>query len=152
MIKENKKQVEKITSGLNTLLSNYQIYYQNLRGLHWLVKGERFFVLHEKYEQWYTEAAETIDEIAERILMLQGTPLHGFDDYLSESEIEPVKGIKDGKQGVSVVLNNSRQLLERMRIVMEDAGEAGDEGTSDLLSGLISNTEKRIWMLNSFLG
>lgn len=151
MMKENIRQVEKITNGLNTLLSNYQVYYQNLRGLHWLVKGENFFVLHEKYEDWYTESATTIDELAERIQMLGGTPLHSFEHYLNESEIEPVTNIRDGKQGIKIVLNNSVQLLERMRIVIKIAEEGNDEGTVDLLSGLIGNTEKRMWMLNSFL-
>ena len=151
MMKENIRQSEKIANGLNTLLSDYQIYYQNLRALHWLVKGEKFFILHEKYEEWYDEAADTIDEIAERILMIDGIPMHTYDDFMKESEIEPVKNIRDGKQGIIIVMNNSNQLLERMRIVLKAADESGDEGTIDLLSGLIGSTEKRIWMLRSFM-
>lgn len=39
---ENAQQVVNL---LNELLANYQIYYQNLRGFHWNVRGNRFFVL-----------------------------------------------------------------------------------------------------------
>ena len=60
---------------LNKLLSDYQIHYQNLRGFHWNIKGKSFFTLHSVFEKYYDQAAERVDEIAERILMLGGTPL-----------------------------------------------------------------------------
>src|SRR5690554_6958370 len=78
----------KLADKLNKLLADYQIYYQNLRGLHWNVKGVKFFMLHEKYEEYYDEAAETIDEIAERILMIGGKPLHSYDAYLQTAELK----------------------------------------------------------------
>jgi starvation-inducible DNA-binding protein len=37
------KETELLTINLNKLLSNFQIYYQNLLGLHWNIKGKRFF-------------------------------------------------------------------------------------------------------------
>ena len=71
---------QKVAEELNKLLADYQIFYQNLRGLHWNVTGNAFFMLHEKYEELYNEASEVIDEIAERILMIGGQPLHTFGD------------------------------------------------------------------------
>ncbi|MCB2221888.1 MAG: DNA starvation/stationary phase protection protein [Bacteroidetes bacterium] len=138
--------------GLNTLLSNYQIYYQNLRALHWLIEGKQFFVLHEKYEEWYTEAAENIDEVAERILMIGGKPTHTLEDYLVDSEIKPIKNIYGAEEGIQVVYDNNKYLLEHFKKVLKEAEKADDEGTVDMMSGLIKNTEKRIWMLKSFLG
>lgn len=90
----NSKLVEK----LNKLLADYQIYYQNLRGLHWNVKGAQFFMLHEKYEELYDEAAEVIDELAERILMIDGKPLHSFADYLKTAELKEAAFISEGKK------------------------------------------------------
>ena len=52
---------------LNGLLANFQIYYQNLRGLHWNIKGKNFFELHVKFEEFYTDSQVKIDDIAERI-------------------------------------------------------------------------------------
>jgi starvation-inducible DNA-binding protein len=57
------------------------LYYQNLRGIHWNIKGRAFFDLHVKFEELYNDANMKVDEIAERILTLGETPLHTFDDY-----------------------------------------------------------------------
>ena len=65
----------KLSRKLNGLLANYQLFYQNLRGLHWNIKGKEFFELHLKFEELYEDAVIKVDEIAERILTLEGDPL-----------------------------------------------------------------------------
>jgi len=142
---------ENLIVKLNTLLADYQIYYQNLRGLHWNVKGSMFFALHEKYEELYNEAAETVDEIAERILMAGGSPLHTFGQYLKAAKLEAAENISDGKAGLGVVLANSNYLLGSFKEILELAGKEGDEGTVAMMSELISGTEKRIWMVSATL-
>jgi len=143
---------EKITGKLNQLLADYQIYYQNLRGLHWNVKGNLFFALHAKYEELYNEAAEVIDELAERILMIGGKPQHSFSEYLKTAALKEVVNVSGASEGVQVVLENSRYLLGVVREVNELAAGAGDEGTVALMSDLIGTTEKRIWMFEAYLG
>jgi len=145
---KNQNTVEK----LNKLLADYQIFYQNLRGLHWNIKGQMFFALHEKYEEYYNGASAVVDEIAERILMLGGQPLHTFGDYLKVSSLEQVENISDGKKGVETVLIADRYFLNSFKNILEVAGESDDEGTAALMSDWISATEKRIWMLESYLG
>ena len=140
---------QELAEKLNSLLADYQIYFQNLRGLHWNVKGNLFFALHEKYEELYNEAAAAVDEIAERILMIDGQPLHTFAGYIKEADVKEVADISDGREGVEVVLENSRSLLKKINEALEAA--EGDEGTSALLSDLTGVTEKRIWMLKSWL-
>ena len=63
----DKSGVDKVVEKLNTLLSSYQVYYQNLRGYHWNIVGKDFFELHLKFEDYYNNAQVKIDEIAERI-------------------------------------------------------------------------------------
>ena len=46
---------KELTEGLNELLANYQIYYMNVRGFHWNIKGEKFFELHLKVEELYND-------------------------------------------------------------------------------------------------
>ena len=58
---------EKLANLLNDLLANYSTFYQNARGFHWNVKGEKFFELHLKFEELYNELFVKIDEVAERI-------------------------------------------------------------------------------------
>lgn len=135
---------------LNELLSDYQLYYQNLRGFHWNVKGELFFVLHAKFEEFYDNASDKIDEIAERILMLEGAPLHTFSAYLKTSKIEAVEGLSDGKACLKVVFANLLTLLQKEREILALATESGDDGTQDLLTGYIAEQEKTIWMLRVF--
>ena len=158
MIKENLKakaqtnqEKTEVVNALNSLLSNNQVYYQNLRGLHWMIEGDQFFVLHEKYEEWYTQAATNIDDVAERILTIGGKPSHTFEDYLADSDIKPVKNITSGSHGIEVVLNNNNILLNHYYQVIKAAEKAEDEGTVDLISGMISETEKRMWMLKAYL-
>ena len=45
-----------LTVALNLLLANFQVFYQNLRGMHWNIRGKRFFDLHMKFEELYNDA------------------------------------------------------------------------------------------------
>jgi starvation-inducible DNA-binding protein len=108
-------------------------------------------MLHEKYEELYNESALVIDEIAERILMIGGQPLHTFGDYLATAKLQEVKNVSNGKQGVEYVLANTKYLLGSFNEILETVVAAGDEGTSAMISEWIGSTEKRIWMLESFL-
>ncbi|MEE4196807.1 MAG: Dps family protein [Bacteroidales bacterium] len=148
-MKREIKNKSEIVKKLNLLLSDYEIYYQNLRALHWNIKGKMFFMLHEKYEEYYNQSAEIIDEIAERILMLGATPFHTYEDFLKNATIKPVKDIKDANKSVHIVLENNEVLLNKTYEALAVADESGDEGTLALLSDIIGGLEKTIWMLNS---
>jgi len=145
------KKAKNLSKEMNQLLANYQLFYQNLRGLHWNIKGREFFELHIKFEEFYNDAVIKIDEIAERILTLEGEPLHTFTDYLKVSEIKEKKGITNGVEGVRLVVKNFSRLIINERKILRLANEADDEGTASLMSDYISQTEKTLWMLNSYL-
>jgi len=147
-----KTENQKLVENLNKLLADYQMYYQNLRGLHWNVKGAMFFMLHEKFEAYYNEASEVADEIAERILTIGGQPLHTFEDYVNTATLPAVANVSNGQKAVEIVLENNQFLLNSFKEILALAGEADDEGTASMMSDLIAATEKRIWMLESFLG
>ncbi|WP_088653967.1 Dps family protein [Geofilum rhodophaeum] len=145
------KESAAVAEKLNELLANYQVYYQNLRGFHWNIKGERFFVLHAKYEELYDDAVEKIDEIAERILTVGGAPLHTFEDYLKVSSIKAEKDKNDAASTMAAVLNNLEVLIKMEREILPVAEAAEDEGTLALISDYISQQEKLVWMLTSFM-
>jgi len=138
-----------LVNKLNQLLSDYQIYYQNLRAFHWLVKGQQFYMLHEKFEEFYTQSAEDIDEIAERILMIGGKPLHTFEDYLKHASLKAEKNVDSPSETVAKTIANLEHLLGQFREIAEMAGDSGDEGTVALMGDFISAAEKNLWMLNS---
>ena len=147
----DRQKVASLNSGLNELLANFQIYYQNLRGLHWNIKGQSFFELHVKFEELYTDAQEKIDMIAERILTLQGTPLHTFEDYLAESSVTVGKNISNDRESVELVANSLERLIELERHLLDESDEANDEGTNSMMSDFISEQEKTVWMLKAWL-
>jgi starvation-inducible DNA-binding protein len=148
----NEKKAKELSEKLNLLLADYQLFYQNLRGFHWNLKGSDFFELHLKFEELYNDAQVKIDEIAERILTLEETPLHTYTDYLERSDIKAAKNVTKGREGVATTLANFQTILLLEREIMVIASDAGDEGTLTLISDYITQTEKTVWMLSSYLG
>ncbi|NVJ86966.1 MAG: DNA starvation/stationary phase protection protein [Algoriphagus sp.] len=136
---------------LNKLLANYQVYYQNLRNFHWNVSGPNFFELHAKFEELYTTANESVDEVAERILTLGGRPFSSYGEYIENSSIQEAKEVHDSKEMVSITRDNINTLLDLEREALEAASEQGDEGTVTLMSDYITAKEKIVWMLSAYL-
>ncbi|MCK5867764.1 MAG: DNA starvation/stationary phase protection protein [Mycoplasmataceae bacterium] len=145
------KKATVLSNNLNELLADYQLFYQNLRGMHWNIKGREFFELHLKFEEFYNDAVIKIDEIAERILTLEGEPLHSFTDYLEVSKISERKNITNGIEAIKIIIDNFQTLILKERSILDLAADASDEGTVSLMSDYISETEKTLWMLNSYL-
>lgn len=140
-----------LVTQLGDLLANYSVFYQNVRGYHWNIKGENFFELHIKFEELYNDLILKIDEIAERILTLGSDPENRFSSYLSQSEIKEATNLSNGKVAIENILGSFKVLLIRQRSIMDFAGEIGDEGTSALMSDYIREQEKLIWMYSAYL-
>lgn len=136
---------------LNELLANYSIFYQNTRGYHWNIKGEKFFELHLKFEELYNDLLLKIDEVAERILTLGHTPKHSYADYRKNSKIKESVQVSDGIKAVEDILTSFQTILIFQREILNISGDAGDEGTNALMSEFISLQEKSVWMYSSFL-
>lgn len=147
----NIEQSAELITKLNQLLANYQIFYMNVRGFHWNVAGVEFFVLHEKFEELYTDLLEKVDALAERVLTLGGQPDHAFSKYIQVSDIKEVTNVKDGKACVHHTVVGYSALIEQQRALLNLANEADDEGTLSLLSEYITEQEKLVWMLNAYL-
>jgi starvation-inducible DNA-binding protein len=147
----NKSEADDLGKDLNELLANYQLYYQNLRGFHWNIQGEQFFELHVKFEELYTEAQLSIDEIAERILTLDVIPLHTFNSYLEVAEVKEHENVSEGKSAVEATLKALQTIISKERAIMEKANKISDEGTATLISDYITKQEKVVWMLGAYL-
>ncbi len=148
----NVKDSEKLAEQLNELLANYSVFYQNVRGYHWNVKGEKFFELHTKFEELYNDLFVKIDDIAERILTLGFAPEYRFSEYLKISKIKESQNTSDGVKDVKEILEAFQLLIGLQRNLLDLSGEAGDEGTNALMSDYIREQEKLVWMYSAFLG
>lgn len=140
-----------LTKKLNVLLANYQIFYMNTRGLHWNIKGDKFFELHQKFEELYTDSLIKIDEIAERILTLGQTPLHTFTDYTEVAFIKEDSDISNGVEAVKSILSGYEILLPLERELLKLSEDSNDEGTNALMSDYIREQEKSVWMYSAYI-
>ncbi|MCS6916906.1 MAG: DNA starvation/stationary phase protection protein [Chitinophagales bacterium] len=147
----DKSKARKLAAELNGLLADYMVFYQNVRGLHWNIKGKKFFELHAQFETLYNYLITKADEVAERVLTLQEVPLHTFEDYLSASSIKSRKNLTGGEEAVRAVLEDLLALLQRQRELLLLANETGDEGTAAILSEYVKEQEKMAWMYEAFL-
>ncbi|WP_276979565.1 Dps family protein [Flavobacterium filum] len=145
------KKAEIIAAELNILLANFQVHYQNLRGLHWNIRGKRFFDLHLKFEELYNDSQLKIDMIAERILTLGARPLHTFEDYIKNNKLFVGKDISNDEEAVSLIVSSLTQLLKIERVILKQADDAFDEGTNSMMSDFIKEQEKTIWMMKAWL-
>lgn len=144
-------QADHLVDRLNDLLANYMVFYQNARGLHWNIRGDKFFELHAKFEELYNDLLMKVDEVAERVLTLGGVPLHTFGEYLQISSIQPAHHVSRPDDAVRVVLDAFQILLLKQRELLDLSGEASDEGTNALMSDYIRLQEKTVWMYSAYL-
>jgi starvation-inducible DNA-binding protein len=145
------KKAKQLAENLNTLLANFQLYYQNLRGIHWNIKGRAFFDLHVKFEELYNDANMKVDEIAERILTLGETPLHTFDDYTNYGKVPVGENVSEDKNAVKLIVDSLTELLKIERDILNKSSDAEDEGTNAMMSGFIAQQEKTVWMMKAWL-
>ena len=146
----NEKKVADVVSALHQLLADFQVHYTNLRGFHWDIKGHGFFVLHGKFEDMYNDAAEKVDEIAERILMLGGTPANKFSDYLKVANVNEVDKVSNGDEALNNILQSISYLIGEERKILSIASQAGDEVTVSMMSDYLKEQEKLVWMLVAY--
>lgn len=145
------KKSAKAAGKLNELLANYAIFYQNTRGYHWNVRGEKFFELHLKFEELYNDLFLKIDEVAERILTLGHAPQHCYSVYQKVSKIKESSEVTDGMKAVENILNSFTIIITLQRELLGLAADAGDEGTNALMSDYIRAQEKLVWMYSAYL-
>ena len=139
-----------LATELNVLLANFQIYYQNLRGLHWNIRGKRFFDLHLKFEELYNDTQLKIDMIAERVLTLDAVPLHTFEDYIQHNQLEIGKEIHKDEKAIELIVSSLSKLLIIERVILKKSSEIDDEGTNSMMSDFITEQEKTIWMFKAW--
>ena len=136
---------------MNQLLSNYFVMYVKLHRYHWFVQGRHFFTLHEKFEQLYEMFAEDLDEIAERILAINGKPLATMVKYLKETTLTEANADDKESEIVSQLVHDFQQIVKEIKEEgLSLAEENEDEPSADLLIGLQGKLEKEIWMLKSY--
>ncbi|MEI5905758.1 Dps family protein [Bacillus spongiae] len=144
--------VEKLKQCLNNQIANWTVLYTKLHNYHWYVKGDQFFTLHEKFEEFYNEAGTYIDDLAERLLSIGGEPVATLSECLKNSSIQEARNNEGAAEMVKSLVGDFTLIIEELKKGMKLAEEAGDESTGDMLLAIHASLEKQNWMLKAFLG
>ncbi|MGM0547376.1 MAG: Dps family protein [Bacteroidota bacterium] len=147
----NEKNREKIADALSKVLADSYMLYLKTHNYHWNVTGELFHSLHEQFEEQYTELADAIDEIAERIRALGHRAPGTFKEFHKLTSIEEQQDEPDAMEMVRRLAVGNEQVLRTAREALGPANEAEDEATVDLLTERLHVHSKTAWMLRSHL-
>ncbi len=147
----NEAQRKKISKGLDRLLADTYALYLKTQNFHWNLKGPHFFSLHILFEKQYTEMAEAIDEIAERIQALGFFVDGSFSAFKSKSSIKEERKKIKARPMLQRLSNDHEALIRCCRELAKIAEEEGDAATNDLLARRLGAHEKFLWMLRSSL-
>ena len=137
-----------LEQSLNEFLADLNVFYRKLQNYHWNAQGKDFFRTHEKLEELYNEVNESIDEIAEHILILGGQPLGTLKDYLAVSTIQEAENKKVKSDEIyNNLITDFETLLKKSTEIKEEADKENDYATSALIDDYILNYGKHLWML-----
>ena len=142
---------QEIANGLSKLLADSYTLYLKTHNYHWNVKGPLFNTLHQMFEVQYTELAEAVDEIAERIRAL-GKPAPGsYTAFAKLTSIEEEEGEPSAEDMIRQLVKGQEAVVRTARSVFPIAEAANDEPSADLLTQRMQIHEKNAWMLRSMV-
>lgn len=141
-----------VVEALNKQIANWGVLYVKLHNYHWFVKGSLFFTLHQKFEELYVEAAQWVDDLAERVLAIRGKPVATMKEMLAEASVKEAAGDENADQMVKKIVKDFQTMIGELRKAIELADEQGDQTTADMLTGMQGTLEKHVWMLEATLG
>src|SRR5690554_1581327 len=140
---------ESIARTLKHLLADTYTLYLQTHNFHWNVEGPLFRDLHLMFEEQYTEMAEAVDVIAERIRTLDVYAPGTYKEFAELSSIKEVDGVPEGTDMVDILRRGHEQVVKTCRDVLEQAQKGDDESTIALASDRMRVHEKAAWMLRA---
>ncbi|WP_449601314.1 Dps family protein [Paenibacillus sp. Marseille-Q9583] len=147
----NKVNTTSLEQILNRQVANLNVLYVKIHNFHWYVKGEQFFSLHVKFEDLYNEVTLQMDEVAERLLSIKGSPAATMKEYLELATIQEATGKEDTRGMVQSLVEDFATISEELTEGIELAEEIKDQPTSDMFIKIRGDLEKHQWMLRSYL-
>ena len=147
----NEQRRRELAGSLGKLLADSYVLYIKTHNFHWNVTGSQFASLHLLFENFYTELATAVDDIAERIRAL-GFPAPGSYKQFSElTSIEEETGVPSAKAMIEQLVKGQETVIKTARDILHAAEKAGDDASADLATQRIQLHEKNAWMLRSLL-
>ncbi|MCS6958478.1 MAG: DNA starvation/stationary phase protection protein [Pseudanabaenaceae cyanobacterium SKYGB_i_bin29] len=143
--------MDAVVKGLNRQQANALVMYLNYKKYHWLSYGPLFRDLHLLFEEHGSQVLETIDELAERSLVLGGAPVADPDQYLKIATVQPSVGSLTLKGMVEEAIANHDRVIDELHQDADTASQANDIGTADLFTRIVQVHQKQRWFLREIL-
>jgi len=145
---------KKVADGLSHFLADAYTLYLKTHNFHWNVTGSMFNSLHNMFMDQYTEQWNALDEIAERIRALGFNAPGSYREFAALTSIPEEPGLSnsaDWKEMVRQLVVGNEAVCRTARKVLEEADDADDAPSEDLLTQRLQIHEKYAWMLRSLL-
>ncbi|OAB43832.1 Dps family protein [Paenibacillus antarcticus] len=137
---------------LNQQVANLNVLYVKVHNYHWYVRGDKFFTLHVKFEELYNDITLKMDEVAERLLTIKGSPVATMKEFLDITTIQEADGKEDASKMVQNLIEDFATVAEELEEGIDLAENAHDHVTGDILITIKGDFEKHMWMLRSLQG
>jgi starvation-inducible DNA-binding protein len=148
----DEKERKQVCRGLNKLLADSYLLYLKTQNYHWNVTGKMFPQLHLLFEEQYTDLAEAVDEIAERIRALGEFAPGSFASFSKVTSIKEENGIPSAEEMIHNLVVGNEAVVTTSREIIALSEEAEDDVTIDLMVKRMQIHEKNAWMLRSMIG
>lgn len=151
---EHKAQFPKTMEQLNQLIADISQLETNIQQTHWYMRGSEFFRLHPQMDEYNEELGEQLDEIAERLIALGGSPYATTYEFIDHTGLpdEKITWNQYSLPELMQRLNDQfKYLASQYRIGMEVSDEERDFSTQDMLNGFRAEVDKWIWMVSAYL-
>lgn len=117
---------------------------------HWNVKGPQFIAVHEMIDGFRDQLDEAADTIAERVVQLGGTALGGLQAVAANTTLPAYpEDIYATSDVLAALIVRYGQHANAVRKAIDEAADAGDANTADILTGASRALDKALWFLEA---
>ena len=145
---KEKKKADKVVENLRKLQADSIVLYMKVHNFHWNVRGSDFPQVHKALEEIYEKFADMFDDLAERIIQLDGTPVVTLAEAVKISKVkEETKTNFTSKEILKEVLKIYNHLHEDFESLAKLADKDDDRVTASYCDDKLAELEKAIWMV-----
>ena len=136
---------------LTAMLADSYTLYLKTQNYHWNVTGPMFTTLHTLFEVQYTDLAQAVDELAERVRALNAPVPGSFTEFRKVATVQESAGPVTAREMIENLVADQVHVSDAARAVIEAAESEDDTGSADLATRRLQQHEKNAWMLRSHL-
>lgn len=153
MARKDKKKdgMAAVVATLQRQQANALVAYLNYKKYHWLSYGPLFRDIHLLLDEQAAQTYASIDELAERAIMVGGTPIGDPAEYLPAATVKDSKGLLSMEKMLAEARKTLDVIIGEMHADADVATKAGDIGTADLYTRLVQVHQKNRWFLDEIL-